>query len=61
MVGNIVIYETSLERAGVALHQQLSYNRATQVSTVNLTISRGQTLIIKMDATTGGSVNATIN
>ena len=63
MAGNTVVDETTVEQGGLTVQQQRSYDSTNKTLTANITISRGQTLIAKIDSQSGpgGAGSATIN
>jgi hypothetical protein len=60
--GNSITQEVSVDQGGITFHRQQLYDQANQVARDSTTISRGQTLILKIDvsAARGGAATATI-
>jgi hypothetical protein len=61
IVGNSIIQEVSVSQGGITFQRGQSYDRVNKVATISIVISRGQSLIAKIDSTArAGIATATV-
>src|SRR5215472_6886035 len=62
VAGNSFVQEVTVDQAGMTFKQQMAYDHTKEAVTNSLIIRRGQTLILKVDATTakGGAATVTV-